>query len=87
MDVLADRRAALDQVPDAHGPLVVELDQDDRAVDAVVEDRVVARAADPGETGLVEVRLDLGHPHSGVALPHVVDVEPDQVEQSLPGAG
>ena len=87
MNVLANGRTAFDEMPDADGPLVVELDQDDRAVDAVVEDRVVAGAANPGEVGVIEMGLDLGHPHPGVSLAHVVDVDADQVEQSLPCSG
>jgi hypothetical protein len=56
VDVLAVRRArVLGEVPQVRGGLVVELDQDDRAVDPVVEDAVVGRPADPGEVGLPDV--------------------------------
>ena len=57
--------------------LVVELDEDDRAVDTVVENRVVAGAAHPGKVGLVEVMLDLLHADGGVAVVHVADVLAD----------
>ena len=42
-----------------HRTLVIELDQDHRAVDTVVEHAIVSRRADPGETCVIEVRYRL----------------------------
>src|SRR2546428_14045204 len=60
--------------------LVVELDQDDRAVDAVVEDAVLLAAAHPGEVGLLQVLLHLDHLGFGVAGAGTSDVRLDQTE-------
>ena len=51
-----------------HDPaLVVELDEEDRAVQAVVEDVVLAEAAPPGEPGVGQVPGDLLQAEGGVA--------------------
>ncbi len=60
---------------------MIELDQDDRALDAVIEDRSVIRPADPREIRLVEVRLDLVHPHLRVSVIHVADELAYDVEE------
>src|SRR5580658_822082 len=59
---------------EVRGELVVELDKDYRAVDAVVEDAIGRAAADPGEIGVVKVARDLVHFHAGVAVVDIADV-------------
>ena len=63
--------------------LVIELDQDDGALDAIIKHAVLARATDPGEPGLVQVFPDFGHLHLGVSLSHVTDVDLNKGKQSL----
>src|SRR5262245_16991453 len=60
VDVIARRLVVVER----NTALVIELDQDDRAVDAVVEHAVVRDTADPGEARLVEVPRHLlaAHP-------------------------
>ena len=64
-----------------HRTLVIELDQEHRAVDTVVEHAIVSRRSDPGETCVIEVRYHLGHPDLRVRLTHVAHVEADQLDQ------
>ena len=42
------------QVSEADRRLVIELNQDDRALNPVVIDRIVLRSADPGEVGAIQ---------------------------------
>jgi hypothetical protein len=56
MDVLAGRLTTF-QMWQRDRCLMIELDQDNRAVDAVIEDAVRPRPADPGEPGLVQIFL------------------------------
>src|SRR3990170_3027768 len=76
----AERIAVLqrrgDLRPDRADARVVELDQDHRAVNAVVERalRVVGELARPGEVGLGQVALHLIEPHLSVARPQVAGV-------------
>ena len=60
---------------------MVELDQNNWAVDAVVEDAVGLIATDPSEMRPVDVSLDFLHPDASVAIVHVADVETNQVQQ------
>ena len=53
VDVLANGAAVGVVLAHADGPLVIEFDENDGAVDAVVENGVVAGVADPGEVGAV----------------------------------
>lgn len=57
---------------------VVELEQEHRAVDAVVEDGVLIRAADPAQVGLVQAGGDVAHPERGVVRSQPADVGLDQ---------
>ena len=57
--------------------VVVELDQHDGAVDAVVERILVAGAADPREPRFVEVCVDLGRAHDRVIVATPPDVGAD----------
>ena len=56
------------------GRLVIELDQNDRAVDSIVENAVGPVLADPAEVSLVEIREHLLHPDLRVPRVHVADV-------------
>ena len=66
--VLADGAAVGVVLAHANRTLVIEFDENDGAVDAVVEDGIVAGIANPGEMGAVEVGFDFFHTNSGVAL-------------------
>src|ERR1700744_2067887 len=63
VDMVARRRVVV--VDDAG--LVVELDQDDRAQDAIVERARIVERTDPGESRVVKMTLRLGISHVGVA--------------------
>ena len=60
---------------EGNGALVVELDQDNGAVNTVVEDRVFVHLADPGEARAVEVFLNLCHFHFGMAFFEIMNPE------------
>ena len=70
---------------ESNGALVVEFDQDDGTVDAIVEDGLLVHFADPGETCPVEVLFDLLHLHFGMAIFQIVNPEPCQFEKDLLG--
>ena len=63
--------------------LVVDLDQDHRAVDAVVEHRVRGAVADPAKPGVRYVRLDFRHPQLRMAIRHVVHILGDDLREQL----
>ena len=67
----------------ANRHLVVEFDQDHRAVDAVVEDRAL-RVADPREVRALEMAAHFVHSHAGVTLAHVGHEEPDEIDELPP---
>ena len=60
--------------------LMVELDEDDRAVNPIVENALLVRAAHPREVGLRKVFLNLCHLDLGMALWHSIDIRANQVE-------
>ena len=64
--------------------LVIELDQDDGAVNAVIEDGLVIRTAYPCEVGVVKMLFDLGHANGSMPLIHIANVQFDQIEQIDP---
>ena len=64
------------QPPRTNRLLMIELDQDDRAVDAVVEHRVVGRAAGPGESRAIEMRVDLVTDRLGAVCVGLALLEP-----------
>ena len=61
--------------------LMVEFDEDDRAVDAVVKDAVWFGGADPAEGGSVEVGADFGHFHASMTAAHAADVFVDEIDE------
>ena len=63
----------------ADGTLVIEFDENDGAMDAVVENGIVAGIANPGEASAVEVGFDFVHADSGVSLFHVTDIKADEI--------
>src|SRR6266540_3220170 len=69
------------EAANAHRYLVIEFDQDYRTLDAVVEDVVRPRPADPGEARVVDAPPDFVHLHPGVSVAHIPDIFPDQVVQ------
>ena len=73
MNVLPRRAFAFER---RHGDrlLVIKLDQDDRAVDSVVEHCFVVDGSDPREVGVRQMLLDLRQLNFGVAIVHVGDV-------------
>ena len=80
VDVLAcGLIAILSHGREVRGPLVVELNQNHRAVDAIVIDARLIRAAHPGEPGVVEVPLHFVHSHARMAFVHVADIQLHQV--------
>src|SRR5947207_6803975 len=70
VDVIARGRVVVER----HAALMIELDQDHRTVDAIVEDAILLDAADPGEARLGEMTRDLVASHLGVARTDAADV-------------
>src|SRR5215207_6902981 len=81
VDVLDVRNAWSHQVAKGNRLLMIELDENDRAVDAVIEDAAGLRVADPGHPRAVQESPHFVHLHSCMPVVHVIDVERDQVEQ------
>ena len=59
MDMLSVRHTGRINVSRAYWPLMIELDEYDRAVDAEVVGALVVGAADPGKVGPIEVLSNL----------------------------
>ena len=64
--------------------LVVEFDQDHRAMNAVVEDAAGFGAPNPRKPGVLQMAADFLHLHPRVPVVHVVDVQRDEARQLLP---
>ncbi len=67
--------------------MVVELDEQDRALDAVVERVVRAMAADPAEMGVGEMALERLHLRGARAVGHDADIGLGQVHQPVAVGG
>jgi len=74
MDVVARRLVVI--VDDAR--LVVELDEDYRREDAVIEGAMVVDRADPGEMSSVEMALHLGPANLVMAPPNAPGIDAEQ---------
>ena len=59
---------------ESNAPLVIELDDDDRALDAVIEDAVVFHASHPAKISVPEMPLHFCHLHGSMIEPHPADV-------------
>lgn len=81
MDVLPVGASIRKVLPHPDGSLVVKLDEDDRTLNSVVENGVIAGATDPGETGFIEMFLDFAHADFGMSLFQVANIKPDQIEE------
>src|SRR5579875_4177677 len=58
--------------------LMIELDQDNGAVDSIIKRAHIVDRADPGEIGLVEMRLHFLEPDFGMARTDAADVDFNQ---------
>lgn len=63
--------------------LMIELDQQHRAMDAIIENAVFFHAADPGKVSVFEVRMGFGQFDRRVAGPQFADVNFDQLRQQI----
>ena len=79
VDVLPDRLDAVER----DAGLVVELDEDHRAVDAVVEDVLLTDSTHPQEMRVVEMLPDGFQPELGVAFPQLAGREGGQPQELL----
>jgi len=61
--------------------LVVEFDEDDRALDAIIEDAVRFGGADPAEGRAIEMSADFGHFHASMTAAHAADVFVDEIDE------
>lgn len=64
-------------------PLVIELNDDDRAMDTVVKHAVFFDVAHPGKVGLPEMPLHLFHLYLSVTWPDAADMNLNQAEQKI----
>src|SRR5271170_3386490 len=79
MNVVARRLVVV--VDDAR--LVVELDEDYRREDPVIEGAMVVDRADPGEMSRVEMALHLGPANLGMARPNAPGIDAEQSFEAL----
>lgn len=63
--------------------LVIEFDDDDRAMNAIVEHAVVLDSAAPGEMGVMNVPHDFVHFDFCMTRPHAPDVSFHQAEKPI----
>src|SRR5215472_11196853 len=84
VNVLAIRLIAVSgKLSEVCRPLMVELDQYHRAVDAIVEDAVWRCSADPGEPCLSKMAPHFIHSYSRMASVHIAYIQVHQVNKLL----
>src|SRR5262245_44405587 len=84
MDVLpVDRPRVGSEAAQSDRQLMIEFDQDHRALDAVIKNAFRLGPADPGEAGVINMPPDFVHLDLRVPVTHVPDVFADQIEQLL----
>ena len=71
--VLAERNA----------PLVVELNDDHRTLDTIIENAVVIHAAHPAKVGIPQVPLHFLQPYLGMIRPRPSDMQLNQTKQQI----
>jgi hypothetical protein len=64
-------------------PLMVELDDDHRALDAIIKNAVVLHAAHPAKVGISQMALYFFHSYLSVVRPHPADVQLNQAKQQF----
>ena len=69
--------------PDSNRELVVELDEDHRAMDAVIIDALTGCSTDPSEMGLIQMPAHLVHLYPRMPLVHVVDIQGNQSSEPI----
>jgi hypothetical protein len=79
MNVLARWRIIIQ----GNTPLMVKLDEDDRAVDTVVEHAMLINAAHPGKVRFFQVPLDFLHLHPSVTRPQAPNVGIEHTPEQL----
>lgn len=82
MDMLPCRHISRIEMSGSDRSLMIELNENHRAVDPVIEDGILRHTANPCKVGLCKVLLDFGHSHPGVSFFQVADEEVDQIKQS-----
>jgi len=75
MDVLAAWHASRMNVSRTDGLLMIELYENHRTVDSIVEDRIIGHTADPGKVSLIQMLIDLSHSYTCMAIVHVTHEE------------
>lgn len=71
------------ELPKGLAGLVIEFDDDDRAMNAIVEHAVVLDSAAPGEMGVMSVPHDFVHFDFCMTRPHAPDVSFHQAEKPI----
>jgi hypothetical protein len=64
-------------------PLVVELNDDHRTLDAIIENAVVIHAAHPAKVGITQMALHFLHPHLGMIRASPADMQLNQTKQKI----
>ena len=64
-------------------PLVVELNDDHRTLDAIIENAVVIHAAHPAKVGVPQMALHFLHPHLGMIRASPADMQLNQTKQKI----
>src|SRR5215471_14177741 len=72
MDVIFIRLIVLAK---RNAPLVVELNDDDRALDSIIKNTVVVHAAHPAKVSIAQVLLDFFHSHPSMMRSHASNVQ------------
>jgi hypothetical protein len=80
MDVIFVRLFVL---PERNAPLMVELNDDDRTLDAIVKHTVVIHAAHPAKVGIPQMALHFLHSYLGMIRPHPSDMQLNQTQQQI----
>ena len=84
MYVLPRRQRLIEKMTQVGGPLVVELDDDHRTLNPVIEDAVGFGLPNPGEIRAIEMRAHILHLHPRMPIVHVAHVQTHQIQQLAP---
>ena len=66
-----------------NAPLVVELNDNDRALDSIIKNTVVAHAAHPAKVSIPQILLYFLHSHPSMIRSHASNVQLKQTKQQV----
>lgn len=72
VNMLSVRYLWIDKMTDTYGQLMIELYQNNWALNTVIENGLLIKTADPGEMGLINIFCHLFHSYSGMTIAQII---------------